>query len=105
MGEIELVERVKEEVKQYINRNGNGVWKLLTIIAPVATTVNLLLAGWLVGQIIEIRENRFTSQDGLEVWQKIADIQESLALKAPSDEVVRWLQRHDKEIDDLEKEH
>jgi hypothetical protein len=57
-------------------------------------------------EIAAIKANRFTSSDGLSVWQKIAEIQAQLAEKADEDnvpppEVIRWLERHDREIDRL----
>lgn len=93
------------------NGNGNGsgnaalqraIWWVLSALVGGM--------GYLLVQIIEVQASRFTAEDGKEVWQEIADIREALGKKAdrdevPPDEVIRWLQRHDREIGDLRKDN
>ena len=62
--------------------------------------------GWMVVQIVAIQSNRFTAADGKEVWQEISEIRREMAFKAninevPPPEVLRWLQRHDRDIEKL----
>jgi hypothetical protein len=83
---------------------GNGTWKLLAFVVPVIMTIiNLGVATWLGGQIVdrekmekEIQANRLEiSTMRLELATK------SAKAEVPTQEVLRWLERHDKEIEDL----
>lgn len=103
----------------------NGGWKkAVEIGVPVLVSFNTVLlafglqVAWKVAAnhearldemtqtIATIEADRFDAQDGLEVWQEIARIREDMAMKAniedvPPPEVIRWLERHDREIQDL----
>jgi hypothetical protein len=70
--------------------------------------VNVILGGLLLPltvycltQVSVISGNRFTSEDGLDVWQEIA--RKANKSEVPPKEVLRWLERHDSDIRRLEE--
>lgn len=63
-----------------------ALFRMLDIVLTVLLAVTLGLAGWTASttvqhgnQIAEMSGSRFTSSDGLAVWQAIADLQREVA--------------------------
>lgn len=101
------------------------LWSVIQMLVGLITTVNLGLTSWalvaitgLQTDVASVKANRYTVEDAhldtlktandiLLVWKEISQIKESLSLKinaadVPPPHVVRWLERHDREIENLE---
>ena len=69
---------------------------------------SLGVGGWAVGQVVDhnreiavMQGNRFTSEDGLEVWQAIADLKAELLTEMPPRWLVDRLDRLENKVDAL----
>ena len=72
-----------EEKTSYLN--GNGVRRWAPIVQTAITILIIPFCVWIVSEIHEIQKwqaatqaNRFTVQDGIEVWTEIHEIHEDL---------------------------
>jgi hypothetical protein len=54
-------------------------WRILDIILSAAVTLQMAINVKLLQDVAAMKGNRFTSQDGLEVWKEIALIKEDIA--------------------------
>jgi len=77
--------------------NGYGLWKTLSIIAPILSMVSVTIT---VGFAKEI----------LDIWKEVGYIKQEIAMKAdkrdvPPESVLLWLRRHDEQIDRLSERH
>jgi hypothetical protein len=80
------------------------LWKFLDWMVPPA----LAILGWTVMQVIEMRANRFTDDDGRQVRQHIQE--NAISVGRMQDYVTtlqsnndRWLQHHEKNLDEIER--
>ena len=94
--------------------NGNGsqvkvdLWKVIQLFANIALVVGLPLIGWLCVEVATMSGNRFTSQDGAALYQRIdtrldgmqKEIGE-LPKEAPPKSVTDTLERHERELHEL----
>lgn len=108
------------------------LWEILQIITAILLTVITGISGWTVTTVIShgeklaatderisaIESNRFTRADALilmqgsaketlQIWNSISEVKASLDNKIeaediPSPEVVRWLERLEDRVHDLE---
>jgi len=72
-------------------------WRVLDIILSLTVTLATTVVVWTASTVVdlrtdlaEIKANRFTSQDALDVWKEIADIRETMA-SLPTDVPPKWL--------------
>jgi hypothetical protein len=76
------------------NGNGNaGSWKILTLVAPIVTTVNLGIAAWIIRILFGMQAEH------VEIWKELA-VKADIA-NIPTPEVIRRLDGHEEQINRL----
>lgn len=95
-----------------MSESPNGKVLALQIAFAVISSAALGLSGWMLqdvvemhSQLAEVRGNRFTSADGLQVWKEIARLENrisSIPTEIPPAWVVKRMDRMDKRLERLE---
>ena len=86
----------------------NGYWALLLKVTLAIVPIIAAMAGWATKEVLAnsrdvavMKQNRFTSKDGLEVWKQIESLRVKCELGAPPQWVVDRLNRMETKLDSL----